>query len=76
MSRRMTMIKWQMGKVCWFDKKTGEGKIKAEDGRLFYVHYSAIQSEKKWKSLKENKSVKFTVIEDSTFSQVSKVKEL
>ena len=69
-------MKWQMGKVSWFDPKSGEGMIKSEDGKLFYVHYSAIESDKKWKTLKEKKEVKFKLIEDESFSQVLKVKEL
>lgn len=69
-------MKWQLGKVSWFDQKSGEGMIMSEDGKLFYVHYSAIESEKKWKILKENKSVKFKVVEDESLSLITKVKEL
>ena len=69
-------MKWQMGKVSWFDPKSGEGMIKSEDGKLFYVHYSAIESEKKWKILKEKKDVKFKAIDDEFSKQVTKVKEL
>ena len=57
-------MKWQMGTVSWFDQKSGEGMIKSEDGKLFYVHYTAIDSDKKWKTLKEKKEVKFKAIED------------
>lgn len=67
-------VQWQLGTVRWFDEKSGDGMIKSEDGTSYYVHYSAIESNKKWKSLKENKRVQFQVIEDITFSQVSKVK--
>jgi cold shock protein len=69
-------MKWQMGTVSWFDQKSGEGMIKSEDGKLFYVHYSAIDSDKKWKNLKEKTEVKFKAIEDNSVKQVTKVKEL
>lgn len=72
----MALPKWQLGTVSWFDKKSGEGMIKSETGALLYVHYSVIDSEKKWKTLKENKKVKFKLIEDESFSQVLKIKEL
>jgi CspA family cold shock protein len=73
---KTTTPKWQLGTVHWFDEKSGEGIIKSEQGDSFYVHYSAIETNKKWKSLKDKKQVKFQVIDDVTFSQVSKVKEL
>lgn len=67
---------WQLGTVHWFDEKSGEGMIKANDGQSYYVHYSAIDSDKKWKSLKEKKKVKFQLIDDVTFTQIARVKEL
>lgn len=67
--------KWHLGTVHWFDEKSGDGMIKSEDGNSFYVHYSAIESGKKWKSLKPKRKVKFQVVEDVTFAQVSRVKE-
>ena len=66
--------KWQLGTVRWFDEKSGDGVIKSDDGISYYVHYSAIESERRWKSLNEKKRVEFQVIEDVTFSQVSRVK--
>jgi CspA family cold shock protein len=67
---------WQLGTVHWFDSKSGEGLVKADDGTNYYVHYSAIESSKKWKTLKEKKKVKFQLIEDTTFKQISRVKEV
>lgn len=69
-------MKWQMGTVSWFDQKSGEGMIKSEDGKLFYVHYSAIDSDKKWKTLIEKKEVKFKAIEDEFAKHVTKIKEI
>lgn len=67
---------WQLGTVHWFDEKSGEGMIKGPDGNTYYVHYSAIDSTKKWKSLEEKSQVKFQIVDDVTFSQVSRVKEV
>ncbi|MBK7892145.1 MAG: cold shock domain-containing protein [Bdellovibrionales bacterium] len=77
MSRaKSTSNQWQTGSVHWFDEKSGEGMIKSEDGRSYYVHYSAIECPRKWKSLADKKKVKFQLVEDVTFAQVSRVKEL
>ncbi|MGE3756112.1 MAG: cold-shock protein [Pseudobdellovibrionaceae bacterium] len=73
---KKSQIEWQMGTVHWFDEKSGEGMIKSEDGQSYYVHYSAIDSDKKWKSLKDKNKVKFQLIDDVTFAQVSRVKEV
>ena len=67
---------WQLGTVHWFDEKSGEGMIKSKDGQTYYVHYSAIESKKKWKSLKDKEDVEFQVVDDTTFTQVSRVKEV
>ena len=67
---------WQLGKVHWFDEKSGEGMIKSDDGNSYYVHYSAIESNKKRKSLREKKKVEFQIIDDVTFAQVSKIREI
>lgn len=68
--------KWQLGKVHWFDDKAGEGMIQSATGEHYYVHYSAIEGKGKWKTLKPKKEVKFQIIDDATFVQVSKVKDL
>lgn len=67
---------WQLGTVHWFDESSGEGLIKSETGVNYYVHYSAIESKEKWKSLKDKKKVKFQTVEDLTFAQVTRVKEI
>jgi len=67
---------WKTGTVHWFDESSGEGMIKCEEGVNYYVHYSAIESKQKWKSLQDKKKVKFQTVEDVTFSQVTKVKEI
>lgn len=64
------------GQVYWFDDLTGEGVIKDQYGRLYfvhYVHYSAIVSDDKWKTLKDKQKVLFKLIVDTTKKQVSRV---
>jgi len=72
----MSKKKWQLGTVRWFDDLKGEGVIRDEKGNSFYVHYSAIKTDKKRKTLIANKKVKFQLFEDSHFTQVDKVKEI
>jgi len=69
----MAKEKWQMGEVSWFNDGSGEGVIRTEHGRDFYVHYSAIESEKKRKSLKPNQKVKVQVLDDEFARHVTKV---
>jgi cold shock CspA family protein len=72
---------WHDGTVHWFDSKSGEGMIKSADGSLYFVHRSAIESladakAMKQQALKDKQKVQFQLIEDVTFAQVSRVKEL
>lgn len=72
---------WQVGTVHWFDEKSGEGMIKSAEGELYFVHHSAIENlttaqEHRRKALRDKQRVKFQLIEDTTFSQVSRVKEM
>lgn len=65
---------WLSGVVHWFDETSGEGVIKDSSGQSYFVHYSAIESRSKWKTLQDKQKVKFKLVKDSTFSQVSHVK--
>jgi cold shock CspA family protein len=76
MEESVAAVKWQFGTVRWFDDLKGEGLIRDEKGNSFYVHYSAIETDKKRKSLNKGKEVKFQLLEDSHFTQVDKVKEV
>jgi len=66
-------VKWQLGEVSWFNDGSGEGVIRTDSGRDFYVHYSAIESAKKRKSLKPNQKVKVEVLDDEYARHVTKV---
>ncbi len=51
-----------IGKVKWFDGKKGYGFIITEGStKEVFVHYSAIQTEKEFKALKEGTSVQFDI---------------
>lgn len=51
------------GKVKWFDAKKGYGFIEREEGGDVFVHYTAIKSEKNFKSLEQGATVEFDVVE-------------
>ena len=51
MEEVMAAPKWQLGTVRWFDDLKGEGVIRDENGNSFFVHYSAIETDKKRKTL-------------------------
>lgn len=72
--KNSTSESWINGVVHWFDNTSGEGVIKDGEGQSFFVHYSAIETKNSWKTLKDKQKVKFKLVKDSTFSQVSHVK--
>lgn len=72
----LARLKWELGKVIWFDEYSGKGEIRGEDGKDFFVHYSAIESNRKWKQLKAEKQVKYVLNQDPKRPQIKKVKEL
>lgn len=71
------MSAWKAGEVQWFDDNSGEGMIiDKEDGTSYYVHYSAIQSNTKFKKLEKGREVKFRLYENLYMKQVDEVVEL
>jgi cold shock CspA family protein len=70
------MASWIDGKVRYFDEKRGVGIIEDKQGRLWDVHYSAIECDKDWKYLVKNSKVKFKPVLDPDFQQVLKCREV
>lgn len=66
-------IQWQLGKVSWFNDGSGEGVIRGENGKNYFVHYSAIESDKKRKTLKPDQKVKIQVLDDDFARHVKKL---
>jgi CspA family cold shock protein len=46
------------GRVKWFDSKKGFGFVTGDDGKDYFVHYSAIQTEG-FRTLQEGEPVEF-----------------
>lgn len=60
------------GEVKWFDDKKKYGFITAEDGRDYFVHFTAIVSEG-YKTLKRREQVEFEAVEDGDRRRADKV---
>jgi len=70
------MATWETGRVHWFDEKSGVGMISDEqDSALYFVHYSAIKSDKKFKVLKKGNTVKYQLYENLYSIRVDQVLE-
>lgn len=63
------------GTVKFFNSERGYGFIIGEDGKDYFVHYSAIQVEG-YKSLDENEEVEFDVEETERGEQAANVVKL
>jgi cold shock CspA family protein len=69
-------IRWKKGTVDWFDDEKGQGFLRDTEGEWYRVHYSAIESSKKWKTLKAKTEVEFQVIDEANDPLVKKVREI
>jgi len=54
------------GKVNWFNNAKGYGFLSVEGQPDVFCHYSAIQAEGKYRSLKEGQTVEFDIVKDPT----------
>ncbi|MFY9139719.1 MAG: cold-shock protein [Thermacetogeniaceae bacterium] len=63
------------GTVKWFDERKGYGFITGEDGKDFFVHFSAIQEEG-FKTLTEGQRVRFEVTEGPRGEQATNVQPM
>ncbi len=60
------------GTVKWFDSAKGYGFIEKDDGDDVFVHFSAIQQDG-FKTLEEDQSVEFEVVEGDRGPQAANV---
>ena len=55
------MSERQKGTVKFFNEKKGYGFITKEDGNDVFVHFTSIESEDDFKTLKEGQAVEFDI---------------
>lgn len=69
------MSSWRTGIVHFWDPDKGQGMIiDSEDGDFIFVHYSAIESQEKYKNLIRNQRVEFQTYKNIYSEKVRKVK--
>jgi cold shock protein len=61
------------GKVIWFNGAKGFGFIKPETGSDVFVHYTAIVSGDKYKTLNEGDTVSFEIVDGPKGKQAANV---
>lgn len=66
------------GTVCWFSESRGIGFVGSPElnGREAFVHYSAIVSDLKYKTLKPGDRVQFSFLETPKGLQARRVKKI
>jgi len=63
----------QKGTVKFFNEKKGYGFITKEDGNDVFVHFTSIESEDDFKTLKEGQAVEFDIESDDRGDKAVKV---
>ena len=63
------------GRVKWFDSKKGFGFVTGDDGKDYFVHYSAIQTEG-FRTLQEGEPVEFEAMVGPKGPSATKVTSL
>ena len=64
----------QKGTVKFFNEKKGYGFITKEDGNDVFVHFTSIESEDDFKTLKEGQAVEFDIESDDRGDKAVNVK--
>lgn len=64
--------KYIYGQVSWFNEASGEGIIRGENKKNYFVHYSAIECNG-FKTLKKAEVVKIQVLDDEFARHCTKV---
>jgi len=52
------------GTVSWFNDASGEGVVRGDNGRNYYLHYSAIQSSDTRKTASPGQQLRLEVLDD------------
>ena len=68
------MSERQKGTVKFFNEKKGYGFITKEDGNDVFVHFTSIESEEDFKTLKEGQAVEFDIESDDRCDKAVNVK--
>ena len=64
----------QKGTVKFFNEKKGYGFITKEDGNDVFVHFTSIESDDDFKTLKEGQAVEFDIESDDRGDKAVNVK--
>ena len=64
----------EKGTVKFFNEKKGYGFITKEDGNDVFVHFTSIESEDDFKTLKEGQAVEFDIESDDRGDKAVNVK--
>lgn len=64
------------GKVKWFSAPKGYGFITGTDNKDVFVHFSAIQQDKGYKTLDEGQEVEFEITEGVKGDQAANVRKI
>lgn len=67
------MSERQKGTVKFFNEKKGYGFITKEDGNDVFVHFTSIESDDDFKTLKEGQAVEFELESDDRGDKAVKV---
>ena len=64
------------GKVKWFSGPKGYGFITSDDSKDTFVHFSAINQEKGYKTLEEGQEVEYDVTQGPKGDQAANVRKI